>query len=92
MARDPISSIEGRRRSFLSFGWPARTTERTPPFTDHLNQALESDERFAVQIMSVINEQDNGFLPFLNQLMQRPFPFFGLSGNLKILLDGQIVK
>jgi hypothetical protein len=31
VAREPISSIEGQRRSFLSFGWPAGTTERVPP-------------------------------------------------------------
>ena len=31
VAREPISSIEGRRRSFFSLGWPASTTERVPP-------------------------------------------------------------
>jgi hypothetical protein len=30
VAREPISSIDGRRRSFFSFGWPASTTESVP--------------------------------------------------------------
>jgi hypothetical protein len=37
VAREPISSIEGRRRSFFSFGWPANTTESVPPLSRTLN-------------------------------------------------------
>ena len=33
IAREPISSIDGRRRSFFSFGWPASTTESVPPLS-----------------------------------------------------------
>jgi len=33
VAREPISSIDGRRRSFFSFGWPASTTESVPPLS-----------------------------------------------------------
>ena len=59
---------------------------------DDFNQSLETDKGLAVQIMCIVGEQGDRSLPLSDKVTQSAFPSFGLSGNLEILLDRQIVK
>jgi energy-coupling factor transporter ATP-binding protein EcfA2 len=75
VAREPISSIEDRRRSFFSFGWPANTTESMPPlqFEYYLTHALEEAYKVgqkpvgADMIENVLAKDINGLEPRLTR-------------------------
>jgi hypothetical protein len=46
-------------------------------------EPLEPDKRFAMQIVSIVDEQGNRLLPLFDEVAQCEFPSFGLSGVLK---------